>query len=105
MVFEEVFDYVFLLMLGYLIVCLINFGIGMCVLVMMYLFVFVIFNQMEKVVCVVNQFGMVVCGLFGEGLDVSGSIFQIFNQIIFGEFEEEIIKCFGSVFNFIVEYE
>jgi protein arginine kinase len=59
---------------------------------MMHLPALVISNQMEKVVRAVNQLGMVVRGLFGEGSDASGSIFQISNQTTLGEAEEEIIK-------------
>ncbi len=60
---------------------------------------------MEKVVRAVNQLGMVVRGLFGEGSDASGSIFQISNQTTLGESEEEIIKRLASVLNSIVEHE
>jgi protein arginine kinase len=60
---------------------------------------------MEKVVRAVNQLGMVVRGLFGEGSDASGSIFQISNQTTLGESEEEIIKRLGSVLQSIIEHE
>jgi protein arginine kinase len=60
---------------------------------------------MEKVVRAVNQLGMVVRGLFGEGSDASGSIFQISNQTTLGEAEEQIIKRLNSVLNSIVEHE
>ncbi len=72
---------------------------------MMHLPALVIAGQMEKVVRAVNQLGMVVRGLFGEGSDASGSIFQISNQTTLGEAEEEIIKRLGSVLNSIVEHE
>jgi protein arginine kinase len=60
---------------------------------------------MDKVVRAVNQLGMVVRGLFGEGSDASGSIFQISNQTTLGESEEEIIKRLGSVLESIIEHE
>jgi len=72
---------------------------------MMHLPALVISNQMEKVVRAVNQLGMVVRGLFGEGSDASGSIFQISNQTTLGESEEEIIKRLGSVLQSIIEHE
>jgi protein arginine kinase len=53
----------------------------------------------------VNQLGMVVRGLFGEGSDASGSIFQISNQTTLGESEEAILKRLGSVLQSIVEHE
>jgi protein arginine kinase len=72
---------------------------------MMHLPALVISGQMEKVVRAVNQLGMVVRGLFGEGSDASGSIFQISNQTTLGESEDEIIKRLGSVLNSIIEHE
>jgi protein arginine kinase len=72
---------------------------------MMHLPALVISNQMEKIVRAVNQLGMVVRGLFGEGSDASGSIFQISNQTTLGESEEDIIKRLGSVLQSIVEHE
>jgi protein arginine kinase len=60
---------------------------------------------MEKVVRAVNQLGMVVRGLFGEGSDASGSIFQISNQTTLGESEGEIIKRLHTVLQSIIEHE
>ena len=94
---EERLDYAFSPTLGYLTACPTNLGTGMRASAMMHLPALVISNQMEKVVRAVNQLGMVVRGLFGEGSDASGSIFQISNQTTLGEAEEEIIKRLGSV--------
>lgn len=73
--------------------------------VMMHLPALVISNQMEKIVRAVNQLGMVVRGLFGEGSDASGSIFQISNQTTLGESEEDIIKRLEAVLKSIIEHE
>lgn len=102
---EEKLDYAFSPRLGYLTACPTNLGTGMRASAMMHLPALVISNQMEKVVRAVNQLGMVVRGLFGEGSDASGSIFQISNQTTLGEPEEEIIKRLGSVLQSIVEHE
>jgi protein arginine kinase len=102
---EERLDYAFSPTLGYLTACPTNLGTGMRASAMMHLPALVISNQMEKVVRAVNQLGMVVRGLFGEGSDASGSIFQISNQTTLGEAEEEIIKRLGSVLTSIVEHE
>jgi protein arginine kinase len=53
----------------------------------------------------VNQLGLAVRGLFGEGSEASGSIFQISNQQTLGESEEEILKRLASVLQTIVEQE
>lgn len=102
---EDRIDYAFSPTLGYLTACPTNLGTGMRASAMMHLPALVIANQMEKVVRAVNQLGMVVRGLFGEGSDASGSIFQISNQTTLGESEEEIIKRLNSVLNSIVEHE
>jgi protein arginine kinase len=102
---EDKLDYAFSPSLGYLTACPTNLGTAMRASAMMHLPALVIASQMEKVVRAVNQLGMVVRGLFGEGSDASGSIFQISNQTTLGESEEEIIKRLGSVLNSIIEHE
>jgi protein arginine kinase len=102
---EERLDYAFDPELGYLTACPTNLGTGMRASAMMHLPALVISSQMEKVVRAVNQLGMVVRGLFGEGSDASGSIFQISNQTTLGESEEAILKRLGSVLQSIVEHE
>jgi protein arginine kinase len=102
---EEKLDYAFSPTLGYLTACPTNLGTAMRASAMMHLPALVISSQMEKVVRAVNQLGMVVRGLFGEGSDASGSIFQISNQTTLGESEEEIIRRLNSVLNSIVEHE
>jgi protein arginine kinase len=102
---EEHLDFAFSPTLGYLTACPTNLGTGMRASAMMHLPALVISNQMEKVVRAVNQLGMVVRGLFGEGSDASGSIFQISNQTTLGEAEDEIIKRLTSVLQSIVEHE
>jgi len=102
---EDHLDFAFSPTLGYLTACPTNLGTGMRASAMMHLPALVISNQMEKVVRAVNQLGMVVRGLFGEGSDASGSIFQISNQTTLGESEEEIIKRLTSVLQSIVEHE
>jgi protein arginine kinase len=98
-------DYAFSPRLGYLTACPTNLGTALRASAMMHLPALVIAGQMEKVVRAVNQLGMVVRGLFGEGSDASGSIFQISNQTTLGESEEAIIKRLGSVLESIVEHE
>lgn len=102
---EDRLDYAFDPALGYLTACPTNLGTGMRASAMMHLPALVISGQMEKVVRAVNQLGMVVRGLFGEGSDASGSIFQISNQTTLGETEDAILKRLGSVLQSIIEHE
>jgi protein arginine kinase len=102
---EEHIDYAFSPKLGYLSACPTNVGTGIRASAMMHLPALVISGQMEKVVRAVNQLGMAVRGLFGEGSDASGSIFQISNQTTLGESEEDIIKHLHGVLTTIVDQE
>lgn len=102
---EDHLDYAYSPTQGYLTACPTNLGTGMRASAMMHLPALVIAGQMEKVVRAVNQLGMVVRGLFGEGSDASGSIFQISNQTTLGEAEPEIIKRLDSVLKTIIEHE
>lgn len=102
---EEHMDFAFSPALGYLSACPTNLGTAIRASAMMHLPALVISGQMEKVVRAVNQLGMAVRGLFGEGSDASGSIFQISNQTTLGESEEEIIKHLHGVLNTIIEQE
>ncbi len=102
---EGELDYAFSPELGYLTACPTNLGTGMRASAMMHLPALVIAGQMEKIVRAVNQLGMVVRGLFGEGSDATGSIFQISNQTTLGESEKDIVKRLQSVLQSIIEHE
>ena len=102
---EDHLDFAFSPTLGYLTACPTNLGTALRASAMMHLPALVIAGQMEKIVRAVNQLGMVVRGLFGEGSDASGSIFQISNQTTLGETEEEIIRRLTTVLQSIVEHE
>ncbi len=102
---EDELNYAFSSQIGFLTACPTNVGTGMRASAMMHLPALVISNQMEKVVRAVNQLGIAVRGLFGEGSDASGSIFQISNQTTLGESEEEIIKRLSSVLKTIIDQE
>ena len=102
---EKQMDIEFSPHLGYLTACPSNLGTGMRASVMMHLPGLVIANDMERTIRAVNQLGIVVRGLFGEGSDASGSIFQISNQQTLGESEAEILKHLGDTLKTIVEQE
>ncbi|MEC7231280.1 MAG: ATP--guanido phosphotransferase, partial [Verrucomicrobiota bacterium] len=90
---------------GYLTACPTNLGTALRASVMMHLPGLVISGHMEKVTRAVNQLGIIVRGLFGEGSDATGHIFQISNQQTLGESEEAIISRLGAVFKTIIDHE
>ncbi len=102
---EEHLDYAFDSELGYLTACPTNLGTGLRASAMMHLPALVITGQMDKIVRALNQLGLVVRGLHGEGTDASGSIFQISNQTTLGEREEAIIDRLHNVLTTIFRQE
>lgn len=102
---EQKLDFAFDADWGYLTACPTNLGTGMRVSVMMHLPGLVLDAQMEKVVRALGQMGMVVRGLYGEGSDTSGSIFQISNQQTLGQSEQEILQRLKRITDAIIEQE
>ena len=52
-----------------------------------------------------NKIGLTVRGIYGEGTEVIGDLYQISNQITLGEEEEEIIEKLKSVIYQIISKE
>lgn len=102
---EDKVDYAFSSELGFLTACPTNVGTGLRASAMLHLPGLVMQEHMEKVVRMVNQLGMAVRGLFGEGSEATGSIFQISNQQTLGEPEDAIIKRLDNVLHAIIEQE
>lgn len=102
---EKSLDVAFSLEFGFLTACPTNLGTGLRASVMMHLPGLVISEQMERVIRAVNQLGITVRGLFGEGSDATGHVFQISNQQTLGESEGEIINRLGNVLKTIIDHE
>ncbi len=92
---EKALEYAFSSDYGFLTACPTNLGTGMRASVMMHLPGLSMEKHMDKVIRGVNELGIAVRGLFGEGTDASGNIFQISNQQTLGEGEEEILERLG----------
>ena len=91
--------------LGFLTACPTNVGTGLRASVMMHLPGLVMSKNMDKVINAVNQLGIAVRGIFGEGSDASGSVFQISNQQTLGESEEDILERLDKTLCKIMEQE
>jgi protein arginine kinase len=102
---EDTLEYAFSPDLGYLTACPTNLGTAMRASVMMHLPGLVLADQMEAVVRGSNQLGLAVRGIFGEGSDASGSIFQISNQQSIGASEVQILKRLKEILSTIIEQE
>lgn len=102
---EEHVNYAYDEKFGYLTSCPTNAGTGLRASVMMHLPGLVITQQMNRIVPAINQLGLVVRGIYGEGSEALGNIFQISNQITLGKSEEDIVEDLKSVVRQIISQE
>lgn len=102
---EEYVNYAFDEKFGYLTSCPTNAGTGLRASVMMHLPGLVLTQQMNRIVPAINQLGLVVRGIYGEGSEALGNIFQISNQITLGKSEDDIVDDLKSVVSQIISQE
>ncbi|NLO89050.1 MAG: protein arginine kinase [Clostridia bacterium] len=103
--FEQKLVYAFDEVLGYLTCCPTNVGTGLRASVMLHLPGLALTGQTEEVLGVLSRVGLAVRGLFGEGTQSLGNIFQVSNQITLGRTEKEIISNLSSVTKKLIEQE
>ena len=53
----------------------------------------------------VNKLGLAVRGLYGEGTEALGNVFQVSNQMTLGEAEADIVERLNKVLSQIIEHE
>src|SRR6266511_3186918 len=102
---ESKLDFAFDPRLGYLTACPTNVGTGMRASAMLHLPGLVLSELINQVIQAVSKIGLAVRGLYGEGTEAMGNLFQISNQTTLGEKEEEIISRLSKVIETIIEKE
>ncbi|WP_067729172.1 protein arginine kinase [Oceanobacillus damuensis] len=102
---EQKVNYAFDETKGYLTSCPTNVGTGMRASVMMHLPALAMTNQINRMIPAISQLGLVVRGIYGEGSEALGNIFQISNQITLGKSEADIIEDLESVVNQLIDHE
>jgi protein arginine kinase len=102
---QEQLPYAFDPQLGYLTACPTNLGTGMRASVMLHLPGIVLAEQAAQVMKAVGKIGLAVRGLYGEGTEALGHLFQISNQQTLGEREGDIIKQIERVVHGVVQAE
>ncbi|MDR1401727.1 MAG: protein arginine kinase [Puniceicoccales bacterium] len=90
---------------GFLTSCPTNVGTGMRASVMLHLPALVITKQMNNLILAVQKLGFVVRGLFGEGSEAQGNLFQISNQQTLGLSEVDILSRLTQIIKSIIDYE
>ena len=104
-VIEESLTYAFDEKFGYLTACPTNAGTGMRASVMMHLPALTMTGNITRVLQSVSGVGIAVRGLYGEGTNADGCMYQISNQITMGLSEHEIIEKLKTVVNRISDME
>ncbi len=102
---EKSFGYAFSPKLGYLTACPTNVGTGMRASVMLHLPGLVLMNEINPIIKGVNKIGLAVRGLWGEGTEAIGNMFQISNQISLGDSEGNFVATIDQIVQEIVEHE
>jgi protein arginine kinase len=91
--------------LGYLTACPTNVGTGIRVSAMLHLPGLVLAERINPIVQSVNKLGLAVRGLYGEGTEALGNVFQVSNQMTLGEGEGEIVERLTKVVHQMIEHE
>src|SRR6266496_736766 len=102
---EKKLEYAFTPDLGYLTACPTNIGTGIRVSAMLHLPGLVLAEQINQIIQAVNKLGLAVRGLYGEGTEALGNVFQVSNQMTLGEAESDIVERLNKVLSQIIEHE
>src|SRR5436305_8034686 len=98
-------DYAFNNDHGYLTTCPPIIGTGIRVSAMLHLPGLVLAEQINQIIQAVNKLGLAVRGLYGEGTEALGNVFQVSNQMTLGEAESDIVERLNKVLAQIIEHE
>lgn len=98
-------DFAFSNDFGYLTACPTNVGTGIRMSVLIHLPGLVLTKNIEQLIRGVMQVGLTVRGLYGEGTEAFGNLFQLSNQRTLGRSEEEIVTNIDRIVRQIIRHE
>ncbi len=90
---------------GYLTSCPTNVGTGLRASVMVHLPGLKLAGRLGQTLQLISRLGMVVRGMYGEGSESQGDIFQISNQVTLGASEGETVENMVGIISKVVEQE
>lgn len=90
---------------GFLTTCPTNMGTGLRSSVMIHLPALSVLRKIGKIVADCGRIGLTVRGMYGEGSDSVGSLFQVSNQVTLGQTEEELLEKVSGVASGLVKKE
>ncbi len=101
----KLINYAFSEKYGYLTENMTNVGTGLRASVMVHLPALTATRNIDKVLDVVNGFGMNIRGLYGDGSETQGNVYQISNKQSLGISDKEIINNLKLITSKIIEQE
>ncbi|NCB35764.1 MAG: ATP--guanido phosphotransferase [Clostridia bacterium] len=102
---QKVCDFSFDSQLGFLTACPTNTGTGMRASLMLHLPLLTICKQMGNINQSVAKLGLTIRGIYGEGSDALGDLYQVSNQVTLGRTEKEIIEAVEAVGHQLIDME
>ncbi len=90
---------------GHLTSCPTNCGTGLRASVLIHLPGLVLTKEINKVLQGISQVGLTFRGLYGEGSEVIGNLFQISNQTTLGKSEEDLVDHLQRIVGQVIDYE
>ncbi len=90
---------------GFLTACATNVGTGLRASVLVHLPALVLTKEIGRVLNGLQQMGLTYRGLYGEGSEVIGNLFQISNQTTLGKSEDDLLDRIDSVIRHVIEKE
>ena len=102
---EQRVEYAFSPKLGYLTACPTNVGTGLRASVMLHLPGLTLMNEIGPIMKGMTKIGLAVRGLWGEGTEATGNMYQISNQMTLGEEETTIIGNLERIVLEIIGHE
>lgn len=90
---------------GYLTSCPTNVGTGLRASVLVHLPGLVLTKEINKILQALGQVGLTFRGLYGEGSEVVGNLFQLSNQTTLGKSEPELLDQLGRLVRQVLDKE
>lgn len=104
-ILEKVCGFSFDPKFGYLTSCPTNTGTGMRASLMLHLPMLTRYKQMGNVGQNVAKLGLTIRGIYGEGSEALGDLYQVSNQVSLGRSEEDIIQAVTAVGKQLIDME
>ena len=102
---EETLEFAFDQNYGYLTACPTNVGTGMRASFMIHLPMLEKTGQLKHLLPAISKFGIAIRGIYGEGSESMGGVYQISNQVTLGKSEYDIIQGLQSVSKNVIDKE